>query len=147
MPMAPPWPTGLWAYVGGAAAGHGEGSWGVLRDAVEKPRARRCELELAPGLEMSPKAGVAHELVLGVVRLVSEDLGFPTAESPDRVEQEPSRPTVAKVEEAAKPAQQDAVVAQAKAQAEASIMSNRTRLAAIYNYLAPGENIRCMDQV
>ena len=30
-----------WAYVGGAAAGHGEGSWGVLRDAVEKPRARR----------------------------------------------------------------------------------------------------------
>ena len=30
-----------WAYVGGAAAGHGEGSWGVLRDAVETPRARR----------------------------------------------------------------------------------------------------------
>ena len=30
-----------WAYVGGAAAGHGKGPWGVLRDAVEKPRARR----------------------------------------------------------------------------------------------------------
>ena len=30
-----------WAYVGGAAAGHGEGSWGVLRDAAKKPRARR----------------------------------------------------------------------------------------------------------
>ena len=41
MPMAPPWPTGLWAYVGGAAAGHGEGSWGVPRDGIEKPRARR----------------------------------------------------------------------------------------------------------
>jgi len=41
MPMAPPWPTGLWAYVGGAAAGHGEGSWGVPRDGIEKPRARQ----------------------------------------------------------------------------------------------------------